>query len=472
MKKILSFKGGVHPPPQKNTATYNVKDIYPQKGSVLAYPLAQQIGPPCVAKVAPGDYVMVGQKLGDYDKPMTVPVHASVSGEVKEIRSCLTPSGSAFTSVFIENDGLHNEHPEINQPVNYQKLSRDEKLSVIREAGIIGMGGAGFPAHIKLNPPRDKHIDYIIINAAECEPYLTTDHRILIEETENIVLGLQVLLSLFERAQGIIAVEANKMDAVDKLRRCIYITPKASGRIKVVVLKPKYPQGSEKQIISACTGRMVPSGGLPYDAGCIVNNTDTAVAVHRAFYRGRPLMRKIVTVAGDAVKNPGNYKVRIGMMFSDLIESIGGYTEEPYKLVSGGPMMGAAMYKTDIPVTKTSSAFLAFTEKEGRLPAERNCIRCGRCVTTCPVGLMPLMLNQQSLHNREDQFIDYCGMDCIECGSCTYICPSKRYLMQSIRAMRSNIIQNAVKRTESDILTTNADEHEESVPDRPWKVKE
>jgi electron transport complex protein RnfC len=350
---------------------------------------------------------------------------------VTEIKNVVTPGGINSQAVIIENDGLMQELPSLNQPVDYKKAARQDLINVIREAGIVGLGGAGFPTHVKLSPPPEKKIDYIIVNGAECEPYLTTDHRVLLEETERVLMGLEVVLSLFPGAKGIIGIETNKQDAIDKLMQI-----NKNPDISIQPLVPKYPQGAEKQLINACVGREVPSGGLPADIGCIVDNVDTIIAIHRAVFRGRPLMRKVITVAGGAAAQPGNYKVRLGMSYKDMLDAIGGLKQEPYKMISGGPMMGVAMYTLDVPVIKTSSAFLAFTEADGKLPAETNCIRCGKCVDHCPVGLLPLELNKFVVHNDKDKFVSFNGLDCIECGSCSYVCPAKRHLTQSIRVMR------------------------------------
>lgn len=433
--KIVTFKQGIHPPESKGTASDTIQVILPQKGDTLVFPMLQHIGAPCTPTVVKGESVAVGQKIGDNAAFMSSPVHASVSGVVTDIRSTLTPTGITSTAVYIENDGQMRELPSLNKKTDYKALSREALITLIREAGIIGLGGAGFPTHVKLSPPADKPIDTLIVNAAECEPYLTTDHRVLLEETEKILMGLKVLLHLFPGAKGIVAVETNKMDAIKKLTEA-----NNTDNISIVGMVPKYPQGAEKQLIYACTGREVPSGGLPADIGCIVQNVDTVIAVHRAVYRGRPLMRKIVTVAGGAAANPGNYKIRLGMRYSDMMKAIGGFTSEPYKMISGGPMMGVAMFTLDVPVIKTSSAFLALTENEGKLPPEHNCIRCGRCVSHCPAGLLPLDLNQYVIHGERDHFSENNGLDCIECGSCSYICPAKRHLTQSIRAMRRELL--------------------------------
>jgi len=442
--KVLTFKRGVHPHDEKiHSQDRPVEVIMPEKGSVIVIPMQQHIGAPCQPVVTVGERVLLGQKVGEAKAHVSAPVHASVSGVVKEIKPCLTPAGVTCTGVFIENDGTFEELPAIGENNAYEKYSNDYKkyprekcLEIIKEAGIVGLGGAGFPAHVKLNPPPDKKIDTIIINAAECEPFLTTDYRVLIEESEKLLRGLRIILRMFPEARGIIGVETNKMPAIEKLNKLCANMPD----ISVAALKPKYPQGAEKQLIYACTKREAPSGGLPHDVGCLVQNADTVVAIERAIVRGRPLMRKIVTVTGDAVKNPGNYKVRLGMSHKELIERTGGFKSQPVKLISGGPMMGVAMFDLDIPITKTSAGIVCLSEKDSKTPEEQNCIRCGKCVQTCPMTLMPLELNQFTLLGQMDMFEKYHGLDCIECGSCSYICPAKRFLAQTIRSAKRNIL--------------------------------
>ncbi|MCL2203201.1 MAG: electron transport complex subunit RsxC [Defluviitaleaceae bacterium] len=433
--RIASMKRGIHPPENKETALTPIKYFFPRNGAEMVYPMLQHIGAPCQPTVEVGDYVEVGQKVGDCAAAVSSPVHATVSGPVRDIRTVITPTGRRCVAVVMENDGKYRDHPACNQPVDYIQLPREKILAHIRECGIVGMGGAGFPTHVKLNPPPEKKIDTVIVNAAECEPYLTNDHRVMLEEPKRIMLGLEILLHLFPEARGVIAVENNKPDAIELLGKMI-----ESPKVTVMAVKTRYPQGAEKQLIQTCMKREVPSGGFPMDVGCIVQNVDTVIALHRAFHRGRPLMRKIMTIAGGAVNNPGNYKVRFGMSYRDIIEAIGGLKCDPYKIIIGGPMMGVSHYTFDIPVIKTSSAFLLFTEKESKVHPERACFRCGKCVEHCPVGLMPLELNKFAIADHYDRFRDYNGLDCIECGCCSYICPAKRHLTQSISTIRRELL--------------------------------
>lgn len=415
-----------------------ITTLLPAAGSEMIFPLAQHLGVPCQPLVEKGQKVLLGEKIGDSEAFLCAPVHSSVSGTVKDISPRLTVSGAIVDSIIIENDGELTEHESIKPRDSFENLSRDETLKIIREAGIVGLGGAGFPTHVKLSPPPGKKIDTIIINGCECEPYLTTDNRIMIEESTRIVTGLQIILKLTRDAnetggvKGIIAVEGNKPEAIEELKKsCVGIPG-----ISVAVVKTKYPQGCEKQLVNAITKREVPSGGLPIDVGCLVHNVDTVIAIHRAILRGRPLMRKVVTLTGGAIRNPGNYKVRLGTKLNDLVELTGGFITNPSKIVVGGPMMGIAIFDTDVPVVKTTEGVIFLTGEEARIPPERNCIRCGRCVENCPAGLLPTELNADILKEDAGAFVRHNGLDCIECGSCSYICPAKRRLSQSIRTIR------------------------------------
>ncbi len=438
----LSFPRGVHPHDEKeHTCDHAIKEIFPDKGSHLVYPMSQHLGAPATPIVSVGDYVKVGQKIAEAEAFVCAPIHASVSGTVTAVEKRLTAGGVEVMSVVIENDDEYTDIDSISGDFDYQKFTKDEIIAKVKDYGIVGLGGAGFPTFIKLNPPEDKKIDHIIVNAAECEPFLTTDYRVMLEETDRLIEGLKIILHIHKDAKAVIGIETNKMEAIKVLEEKLKDIPNMS----VARLKPKYPQGSEKQLIFAVTGREVPSGKLPADVGCIVNNVDTVVAIHRAVVRNRPLMRRIVTLSGDCYKNPGNYKVRIGMSLNELIEKTGGLTKEAHKIISGGPMMGVSIYSTDVPISKTNSAFLFFSEDKADTGVESNCIRCGRCVSHCPVGLLPLNLNRMIIKDDLESFEKCNGLDCIECGSCSYICPAKRHLAQSIRYGRKTVMANKRK---------------------------
>jgi electron transport complex protein RnfC len=430
----FTFKRGIHPNEQKQyTDNVPINFLSPIAKSEMVFPMVQHLGAPCRPIVNVGDKVLLGQKIGDSDAFVSSPVHSSVSGTVKDISPHLTAIGTIVNSIIIENDGAFEEHESITPNINYNDMTKEQILARIREAGIVGLGGAGFPTHVKLSPPPEKKIDTIIINGSECEPYLTTDNRVMIEEADRLVTGTQIILKVIGGgARALISIEDNKPEAIEALKKAC----KNVDGIDVAVCKTKYPQGAEKQLIWALTKREVPSGGLPADAGCIVNNIDTVIAIHRAFIRGRPLMRKVVTLTGEAIKNPGNYKVRLGTKLSDLVEMAGGFKATPWKVVVGGPMMGVAIFDINVPIVKTTSGVLFLTENEAHIPEEQNCIRCGQCVEHCPMGLIPTELNIDVLRENSEMFIKHNGLECIECGSCSYICPAKRRLSQAIRTTR------------------------------------
>ncbi|WZL83171.1 electron transport complex subunit RsxC [Vallitaleaceae bacterium 9-2] len=438
----LTFKKGIHPKHAKNFTKDKAIEYVLPEGDVTIM-LQQHIGAPCSALVKVGDEVLVGQKIGDSESFVSAPVHSTVSGKVKKIMDVLHPNGSKSSGIIIENDGLYNEVDMT--PKDPYTMSKDDILATIREAGIVGMGGAGFPTFIKLNPPKDKVIDYIIVNGAECEPYLTSDHRVMLEEADRVIMGLSVILTLYPEAKGIIGIEDNKPDAIEAMKNALAAFQKESNleiakNMEVATLATKYPQGAEKQLIYSVTKREVPAGKLPADAGCIVQNIDTVVAIHRAFFRGRPLMRRIVTLSGENVKNPGNYKVKIGTSYRQLIEYAGGDLENTKKIISGGPMMGIAIFDIDIPIIKTSSSILLLSDQELHSGEESPCIRCGKCVDACPMNLLPLDLDRFARNNANEAFETYKGMNCIECGSCSFVCPSKRHIVQSIRTTRRTIM--------------------------------
>ena len=427
--KAVTFKGGIHPAEMKEiTENLPIRDFM-EPNELMVFPMIQHVGAPCKPIVKKGDYVLRDQLIGE-PQGLGANIYTSVSGTVKDVKEMLHPNGNMVMSVVIENDHQYTTLKHEYEPASYEELSKEEILARIKFAGIVGMGGAGFPTHVKLSPPPDKKIEYILLNASECEPYLTSDYRVLLEDSWRVVNGFKIALSLFDDAVGRICIENNKMKAVEVIGELVQDEPK----IEVTVLKTKFPEGSEKQLINAATGREVPSGKLPADAGCIVINVDTAVAISRAVTQGRPLERRIVTVAGDCIPNPGNYKVRIGTSVRELIESQGELLKQPKKIIFGGPMMGMAVDTLDLPVTKTTSCILLLSEDEVALSPESPCIRCGKCIEACPMHLQPYLLNQLVLKRDTEGFMKYHGMDCMECGSCSYICPAKRQLTQSFRA--------------------------------------
>ena len=426
----LTFRGGIHPYDGKDLSKDKpMKAILP-KGD-LVYPLSQHIGAPAVPVVAKGDRVVTGQKIAEAGGFVSAPIYATVSGTVKAIEPRRVVTGDLAMSIVVENDGLYEEAAYASMgPL--EDLTKEEIVRIVREAGIVGMGGAGFPTHVKLSPKEPDKIDYVIANCAECEPYLTSDYRRMLEEPEKLVGGLKVMLRLFDNAKGILAVEDNKPDCIAALQKLVADEPD----ITVKALQTKYPQGAERQLIYAATGRAIHSGMLPADAGCIVDNVDTVVAINQAVREGRPLMHRIVTVTGDAIADPCNFIVRIGTNYHELIEEAGGFKSEPAKIVSGGPMMGFALFGLDVPTTKTSSALLCMTKDEVSLYAPSACINGGRCVEVCPGRVIPSKLADFAEHGEDEKFLAYNGMECCECGCCSFVCPAKRPLTQAIKSMR------------------------------------
>ncbi len=434
----LTFVGGIHPYDGKDLSKDKpIQDVLP-KGD-LVYPLSQHIGAPAQPLVKKGDRVLVGQKIAESGGFVSAPIYASVSGTVKNMEPRRVVTGDSIMSIIVENDGLYEE-VGFAPAAPVEEMSKEKIIEVIKEAGIVGMGGAGFPTHVKLSPKEPDKIDYVIANCAECEPYLTSDYRRMMEEPEKLIGGLKIILRLFDNAQGILAVEDNKPDCIALLKQLT----KDEKRISVKALKTKYPQGAERQIIYATTGRKINSSMLPADAGCVVNNVDTIVSVYRAVAEGRPLIERIVTVTGDAVANPRNFRVRIGTSYNELIEEAGGFKVQPEKIVCGGPMMGFAMFDLNVPTTKTSTALLAFSHDDVAAMEPGPCINCGRCVEVCPGRVIPSRLADYAEHFDEEAFLENNGMECCECGCCSFICPAKRPLTQQIKSMRK--IQLAKKK--------------------------
>ena len=437
--KLVTFKGGVHPNDGKSLAKDKAIQVLKPKGT-LVYPLSQHIGAPAQAIVSVGDRVLKGQKIAESSGFVSSPIYASVSGTVKAIEPRYNPTGAKVNSIVIENDEQYEEVTyEERKPLIY--MTKEEILNIIADAGIVGMGGAGFPTRVKLSPKEPEKIDYIIANCAECEPYITADYRRMLENPDELISGLKVVLQLFDNATGILAIEDNKSDCIKRLEELVQNEP----RIKVVALQTKYPQGAERQLIYASTGRAINSSMLPADAGCVVDNVETLISIHRAVISGIPLMERVVTVSGDAVNDPGNFLVPLGMNQNELIEAAGGFKGEPEKIISGGPMMGFAMFTTDTPVTKTSSAILGFTEDEVAKQEATACINCGRCVDACPSRIIPSRLADFAERMDESSFVKWEGLECVECGSCSYVCPAKRHLKQAIGSMRKIALSHKKK---------------------------
>lgn len=436
---LLTFKGGIHPYEGKELSKDKAIVEYFPKGDV-AISMSQYIGAPAKPVVNVGDYVLTGQLIGEASGFISANVHSSVSGKVKAIEPRMLVNGSKATCIIIENDGKFDE-VEFEKPKSLEELSKEEIVELVKKAGIVGMGGAGFPTNVKLSPKEPDKIDYVIVNGAECEPYLTSDYRRLIEEPEVVIVGLKVMLKLFDNAKGIIAVEDNKLDAIAKLKELV----KSEDRIEIKTLYTKYPQGAERMLINAVTGRKINSSMLPADAGCVVDNVDTVFAIKSAVIDGRPLIKRVITVTGDAINEPHNFLVRTGTNHSELIDAAGGFKEEPEKIISGGPMMGMAISTIDVPVTKTSSALLCYVKDSLSKVKETNCINCGRCVSVCPGRIIPTRLAEFSERGDMENFVKYNGLECCECGCCSYICPAKRNLTQAIKSMRKQVLASKKK---------------------------
>lgn len=434
--KLKTFKGGVHPYDGKDlTAGCAIRELEP-KSTEFIFPLAQHIGSLSRPIVEVGERVLVGQRIGESRAPISADLCSSVSGVVKAIEPRMTGSGELLDSIVIANDGQYETVEGFGEERDVAEMTREEIIQAVKEAGIVGLGGAGFPTHVKIST--DKKIDYVIINGAECEPYITADYRLMLEEPEKLIEGINILLSLFEDARAIIGIESNKPDAIKLL------TERTKGtRISVMPLKTKYPQGAERMLVDAATGRRLTRGQLPADIGCITANVATAIAIANAVKYSTPLIKKVVTVTGDAITTPSNFRVRIGSNQLELIEAAGGFNCEPEKLITGGPMMGMAMYTADVPVVKTTSCLLAMSEDAVAANEPSNCINCGMCTRICPEKLLPLRLMVAADMHRLDDFEKFNGMECIECGSCTYVCPAKRRMTQSFKYCKLAINRKA-----------------------------
>ena len=437
---LFTFKGGVHPYEGKElSAEKPVEAIKP--GKELVYLLSQHIGAPAKPIVAKGDRVLVGQKIAEAGGFVSAPIHASVSGTVSRIEKRKNATGGYVDAIVIENDDLYESVSF--EEADPEALSREEILNRIREGGVVGMGGAGFPTAVKLSPKDPSVVDHILVNGSECEPYLTSDYRCMLEFPEKIVGGLEIILKLFNpECKGVICIEDNKPKAIEVMRKAAA----GKSRISVAVMKTKYPEGAERCLINAITGRYVNSRMLPADAGCVVDNIDTVIAVYEAVKYGRPVIDRVFTVSGDAPVNPRNFRVPVGMNYAEIIEAEGGFKATPEKVISGGPMMGFALYDLNIPVTKTSGAITAFLQDEVSRSTPSACINCGRCVKGCPARLLPCRLADFAEHNDEKSFEEYYGLECVNCGSCSYSCPAKRPLAAEINMMRQTVLANKRKK--------------------------
>lgn len=434
--KLPTFWGGVHPPQKKDFNRDSRIEDYEPKGE-LVFPMAQNLGAPCKPAVKKGDSVLVGQKLGDSEAFVSAPILSSVSGTVKDVTLRMTSAGILEDCVVVESDGKYERDPSWKPLEDYENADPQEYLKRIREAGIVGFGGATFPTAVKLSPPPEKEIKWLILNGVECEPYLNCDNRLMLEYPAKIANGLRLMMRLFPGVKGVVAIENNKPDAIETMKNAI----DELGRddMSVEPLTVKYPQGSEKMLIEALTGQEYPLTSLPADVGCIILNVRTVEQIWDAIVEGKPSVTRVVSVTGEAISNPKNLRVPLGVSVRELIDECGGFTEQPVKILSGGPMMGVSLHTIDVPVVKGTSGILALTADSAFIEQESACIRCGRCVEACPMGMRPYLLDSLVLRRQYDDFEDEGGMNCIECGCCTYACPAYRQLTQSCRDGKTTI---------------------------------
>jgi electron transport complex protein RnfC len=431
---VTIFKGGIHPPDKKELSAHkSIVDAIPPERVVI--PLSQHLGAPCKSLVTIDQEVKKGEMIGEPGGFVSAPVHASVSGKVIAIGEFPNAMGRFVHSVVIENDNKET-WTSLKDTPEYRDLSPDQLKEKVKEAGIVGMGGAAFPSVVKLSPPKEKPIDTVILNGSECEPYLTGDFRLMIERPREIIEGLKILMKILGVQRGFVGIENNKPDAIKALREAVG----GEKDIEVHALQTKYPEGAEKMLIQVMTGRKVPPRALPMDVRVVVHNVGTAYAVYEAVRYGKPLIERVVTVTGEGIREPKNLKVKVGTLISHLIHDCGGLKEEKVKIISGGPMMGFAIPSQNVPVTKGTSGIVVLTEREIVHTGEfQPCIRCGRCIDACPMGLMPSMLSIYAEKGFYEGAKEYNLFDCFECGCCTFVCPSKRPIVQLIRLAKSMV---------------------------------
>lgn len=431
---VKKVRGGVKVSHHKNTAELEVVRMPIPKQVIL--PMQQHIGAPCSPTVNVGDTVKVGQVIGDTDKFVSAPIHASVSGTVKAIGNVKLASGAVVQGITIESDGEMSLYEGIEPPTVNNK---DDFVKAVRASGLVGLGGAGFPTHVKLNVPADKKIDTLVINAAECEPYITVDYRECIDNSWDVYSGIKTVQEFLDIPNAVIAVEDNKPEAFKVLTQMIENDNTSSRTIKVMQLESRYPQGAEKMMVQSATGRQVPPGKLPADVGCIVINVASIAFISRYLKTGKPLVSRSLTVDGMAVAEPKNIRVPIGTSINDIVEFCGGFKSEPLKIVAGGPMMGMAITDLDHPIVKSNNALLAFSKDDAKIFRETDCIRCGKCAAACPMSLAPTKIVRDTKAKDADALLKDGVMVCMECGSCAYSCPAKKPLVQHMRLAKQVI---------------------------------
>jgi electron transport complex protein RnfC len=435
---MKTFAQGIHPEyrKQKTENKAIVEAALPKK---VIIPLHQHTGATCEPLVKVGEEVFEGQKIGETSKFISAPVHASISGKVIKVDKMLHPCGAEINSVVIESQTGARHEAKGTRHEALDKVTADEIRKIVREAGIVGLGGAAFPTHVKLTPPEGKKIDTILINGCECEPYITADHRIMLEKPQDVIYGSVAIAKSTGAERIVIGVEDNKPDAIERLRSVSRL--QQAGKIEVVKLKTKYPQGGEKMLIKALLGKEVPSKGLPLDIGVVVSNVGTAVAIAEAIKSGSPLIKRVITVTGSGIKKPQNLQVRIGTTFQEITNQCGGLTEDAYKVVMGGPMMGVSQFSLDVPIVKATTCILVLSRKEVVEEKVYPCVKCARCVDHCPVYLVPSRLSAFAETGKYGEFEEWGGQDCIECGSCAYVCPAKIPIVHWVKLAKYKLSQ-------------------------------
>ncbi len=437
---VKKVRGGVKVAHHKNTAELEVVRMPEPKQVIL--PMQQHIGAPCTPTVKVGDTVSVGQVIGDSEGFVSTPIHASVSGKVTAIGNVKLPGGAMAQGVTIESDGEMRLYEGIEPP---HVETKAEFLKAVRASGLVGLGGAGFPTHVKLNIPADKHIDTLVVNAAECEPYITVDYRECIENSWDIYSGIRTIMEFLEIPNVIIAVEDNKPEAFKILEQIVDGDSSVGGAIKIMQLESRYPQGAEKMMVQSATGRQVPPGKLPADVGCVVMNVASVAFISRYLKTGKPLVSRSLTVDGLAIAEPKNIRVPVGTSISDIVDFCGGFKEEPVKIITGGPMMGTAITNLDHPLSKSNNALLAFSKEDAKIFTETDCIRCGRCASACPMSLVPTRIVRNTKAKDAEALLKDGVMVCMECGSCAYSCPAKKPLVQHMRLAKAVIREAGAK---------------------------
>ncbi len=441
LSAVEKVRGGVKVSHNKNTAELETVRIPSPEKVILS--MQQHIGAACTPVVKKGDIVSVGQLIGDSDKYISAPIHASVSGKVASISNITLPNGVVSQAVTIESDGEMRLFEGIEPP---KVETKEELIAAARKSGLVGLGGAGFPTHVKLNVPPDKNIDTLIVNAAECEPYITVDYRECLENSWNILNGVYIIKELLNIDNVIIAVEDNKPESFAVLKRIADNELDVGDNVKLMVLKSRYPQGAEKMMVQSTTGRKIPPGKLPADVGCIVMNVGTVAFLSRYIRTGKPLVSRSLTIDGSAIASPKNVRAPIGTNIGDIIDFCGGFCCEPKKIIVGGPMMGWAIIGTDFPTSKQNNAILAFSGNDTELKPETDCIRCGRCVNACPMSLMPTLISRYA-KTKDVEKLEKIGINvCMECGSCSYVCPSGKPLVQHMRLAKSLVREAGAKK--------------------------